>query len=299
MFALASELPVARVIGTQPVDVNGVTAPASNFVPVSIGSDVSIKSGVAILQFVDGTSVTLQPNSQLRIEGQFSSPTVRIVRGAAEYKMSLASHVRVSTGSSQTVNTLPDRDRPGGNTIASGNSSFVETAMNRGPNSQIGAALPSKATLGSFAFAPDLGHAVFRASGPSSGPGLVTPTGLVINLTPVRGPGGEIINYTVTSFSETVTQPSGQTAIITVTSGSLVGSTVTGIPHRPASGIIVNVQYTLPGQSKPLGPDQVSVSVQQALNGALNTAIQNGSVQPGTMLGPVHVAPTTYSNPAP
>ena len=296
--AFANEAPVARVIGTQPVEVDGITAPASNFVPLSIGGQVSTKSGAAVIQFVDGTSVTLQPNSQLKIEGQSSRPTVRIVRGSAEYRMTLASRVRVSSGTGLTVDSMMDHAVAQINAVASPNSSIAQAVMYRGVNGS-GMVFPTAVISGGGFALASLSNPTFRGSGPGADPALVTPGGLTINLSPIRGPGGDVIGYTVTSLTQIVTEPNGQTATIAVTSGSIVGATVTGVNGLTTGGSLVNVQFTLPGQSVPLGPDQLSQNVQQGLNNALNTAIKNGSVPAGTTISPPRVSTTTFSNSAP
>jgi hypothetical protein len=297
--AFANEAPVARVIGTQPVEVDGITAPASNFVPLSIGGQVSTKGGAAVIQFVDGTSVTLQPNSQLKIEGQSSRPTVRIVRGSAEYRMTLASRVRVSSGTGLTVDSMMDHAVAQVNAVASPNSSIAQAVMYRGVSGQSGMVFPTAVISGGGFALASLTSPTFRASGPGSSPALVTPGGLTINLSPIFGPNGDVSGYTVTSLTQIVTEPNGQTATIAVTSGSIVGATVTGINGLTTGGSLVNVQFTLPGQSVPLGPDQLSQNVQQGLNNALNTAIQGGSVPAGTTISPPRVSTTTFSNSAP
>ena len=54
--------PVARVISTEPVNVDGIVAPARNFVPLAVGNEVTTDRASAVVQFPDGSAVTLQPH---------------------------------------------------------------------------------------------------------------------------------------------------------------------------------------------------------------------------------------------
>ena len=74
--ALFGASPVAQVIGTESITVAGISAPARNFVPLAPGDDVATQNGTAVVQFRDGSNVTLQSNSVLRVEGQAGSPVV-------------------------------------------------------------------------------------------------------------------------------------------------------------------------------------------------------------------------------
>ena len=60
--------PVARMISAGPVDVDGILSPARNFVPLSVGNEITTDATSAVIQFSDGSAVTLQPHSKLRIE---------------------------------------------------------------------------------------------------------------------------------------------------------------------------------------------------------------------------------------
>ena len=90
--------PVARVISTQPVNIDGIIGPARNFVPLAVGNEVTTDSASAVVQFPDGSAVTLQPHSKLRIEAQPSGPAARVVQGSAIYDVA-----RTSTSSPGSV----------------------------------------------------------------------------------------------------------------------------------------------------------------------------------------------------
>jgi hypothetical protein len=287
------DLPVARIISIQPFDVDGITAPASNFVPVSIGSQVSTKDSPAVIQFVDGTSITLQANSTLRIQGQPSSLAVRIVRGSAQYGLAPGSRLRVSTETGSVVNTKLDRAVFQANTASR---AVAPTATYRSMRSRSGeirpamvASLEGSRVIRPIVPPPSVGS--FSQSVPS----IVTPGGLVMSLAPITDAGGNVTGYTLTGFTHIVHQPNGQITQVNITSGSIIGATVTGTQ----TGSTANIQFTLVGQSTPLTPAQVNQSFEQALTTALNTGIQNGTIQPGSTVSPSPVSVATFSSSAP
>src|SRR5690242_17438043 len=99
-FSLAAAVsfgatPVARVIGTDSIEVDGITAPARNYTPLQVGSRVSTKRGAAVLQFRDGSSVSMQANSVVSLEGDAGAVQVRIVNGSVIYSISSSSRLRV------------------------------------------------------------------------------------------------------------------------------------------------------------------------------------------------------------
>lgn len=78
---------VGRVISDEPFEIDGITAPARSFVPVSSGEDVMTKGASALIQFIDGATVVLQPNSEIKIVGEAGRVQIRIIRGSAQYKL--------------------------------------------------------------------------------------------------------------------------------------------------------------------------------------------------------------------
>src|SRR4051794_19380157 len=98
--------PVARVIGAQPVEVDGITVPRGNYSPVSLGSAVTTNSGVAVVQFRDGSNVALEPNSSMKIEGDAAAPQVRVTHGLATYTLSTKSHLTIVNSRGEVLNRL-------------------------------------------------------------------------------------------------------------------------------------------------------------------------------------------------
>jgi hypothetical protein len=238
--------PVARVISAQPVNVDGVIGPARNFVPLTVGNEVTTDTAKAVIQFADGSVVTLQPHSKVRIEVQPSGPVARVVQGSAIYDVAHTSlSLRTASGapladSSPRVNGSPVRRQPG-------------------------AAAPRPASFtGSF-----------NPGGSGTGPQIVSPNGVTMNLTPVVNPSTGATTFVVSSIQQTITLPGGGTAVVMVTSGTLIGATVGGV----TTGAIT---FTPVGSSTPLTPQQTASAVQTGLQQAINNGVASGTLPTGT-----------------
>src|SRR5579883_1292344 len=94
---------VARVISTDPVDVDGITMPARNFAPVAIGDEVATQAGSAVVQFKDGSDVVVQPKSRIRIEGKPAKLQVRVLTGSARTDLVPASRLQLIDSKGQTI----------------------------------------------------------------------------------------------------------------------------------------------------------------------------------------------------
>jgi hypothetical protein len=250
--------PVARVISAQPVNVDGIIGPARNFVPLTIGNEVTTDSASAVIQFADGSVVTLQPHSKVRIEGQPSSAVARVVQGTAIYDVAPASSSRLGNGTGQ-----PNLRTPSG---------------------------PTRPQPGASARRPAPFTGSFNPGGPAgTGPQIDGPNGVTINLTSAVNPVTGATTFVVSSIQETITLPSGGTAVVTITSGTLIGATVGGV----TTGTFT---FTTPGSSAPLTPQQTSTAVQTGLQQAINTGVASGTLPTGTKLpSPSPVAGTQFS----
>ena len=100
--------PIANVISAESIDVNGITAPARNYIPIELGG----KSPPAIrrprLNSPTDTTVVPQPNSVMKIDGKAGSPDIHLLQGSAQYKLSPGSRTHVSNGSDNLVDKLID-----------------------------------------------------------------------------------------------------------------------------------------------------------------------------------------------
>jgi hypothetical protein len=96
-----------------------------------------------------------------------------------------------------------------------------------------------------------------------------------MNLTSVVNSSTGATTYTVSSIQQTITLPGGGTAVVTVTSGTLIGAAVGGV----TTGTIT---FTPSGTTTPLTPQQTGSAVQTELQQAVNNAVANGTLPAGT-----------------
>jgi hypothetical protein len=281
--------PIAKIISNEPIEINGIMAPARNYVPIGLGGEVSTHSSTAVIQFSDGSTVSLQPNSQLRIEGSTGSPRVNLLRGSAQSKLTPGSHTRFSAAN--TTDPVVDQliDNKTASRAATASPSVSDALIYRATaNRSTNAILPgSPVSAGAFSVASISQGTFFKAAattpgGTASGPSITTPSGLVINLTAQVNPTTGVVSYTVASITQTVTQPNGVVSTVQVTSGSLIGATVSGVSSSTSSGSSVAISVTPVGQTTPLTPTQATQAVQTGVNTAIQTAVQSGQLQSGT-----------------
>jgi len=261
--------PVARVISTQPVNVDGIIGPARNFVPLAVGDEVTTDGATAVIQFPDGSAVTLQPHSKLRIELQSSGPVARVLHGSAIYDVARTSSSRPVNGTSKSSSRVPPgavlSDPAGSRGIGYETPGFVY----RSPGARQSGAVAPQAMVLNGSFRP-------AASAGGAGPEIVGPNGTTINLTAVVNPSTGTTTYVVSSIQQTITTPGGSSTVVTVTSGSLIGATV----GLGASG--TSFTFTPPGSSTPFTPQQTATAVQTGVQQAINSGVANGTMPPGT-----------------
>ena len=88
----------------------------------------------------------------------------------------------------------------------------------------------------------------------------------------------------VSSIQQTITLPGGGTAVVTVTSGPLMGATVGG---TTGSGF----SFTPPGATTPMTPAETAAGLQTGVQDAINTGVASGTLPSGT--NPPTPAPIT------
>jgi hypothetical protein len=288
-------VPVARVISAQQVIIDGIAAPPRNYVPVSLGGDVNTLSASALLQFPDGSTIELQPNSELRISGAAGKPVVRVVHGSAQYKMTPNSSIRFAGGDSSDTAKKIGTANIGTYALAQiGNMGRYDAALVYGASAgqSAGVVAPSGVTAtGSMAAGTGIQGVFF--SNPhigSSGPQIILPGGggaEVLNLTASTNPTTGVVTYTVASITQTVILPGGGTTIVTVSSNNfLIGTTVGGITGSTPSGATAQISFTPPGTTTPLPPATVSTAI---------TAVQTTAVSqsPAGSTAPVATSVST------
>jgi hypothetical protein len=277
-LVLFGATPVARVISTQPINVDGIVGPARNFVPLAVGDEVTTDTAAAVVQFPDGSQVTLQPHSKLRIEGQPSGPAARVIQGSAIFDVARSSSTRLSNGKVKPIFRAPSGAPLSDLAPSRGASLDASGFIYRSPvTHQPGAIVPQTwAFTGSFSL---------RDSTAGAGPQIVGPNGVTINLTAVVNPTTGATTYVVSSVQQTITIPGGGTAVVTVTSGPLVGATVGG----STSG--TSFTLTPPGSTTPLTSQQTATAMQTGVQQAINNGVANGTLPTGTQ--PPSPAPVT------
>ena len=269
--------PVARVISAAPVNVDGILAPARNFVPLAIGAEVITGAASAIIQFTDGTAITLQPHSKLRVEGQASNPVGRVLSGSAIYDAA-RTHLSAPVNRAITPNSKvsPGVASPA---PAAGRDNSYQTPVTGGSRyrgqavSQPGVIAPRAA-----AFTGSFSRGSF-AAGAEAGPQILTPNGMTVNLTAVVNPTTGATTYVVSSIQQNVTTSTGSIAVVTITSGPLIGATVTGISTSGTSSILT---FTPSGTSTPLTAQQTAAAVQTGIQQGINSGVTNGTLPAGT-----------------
>ncbi len=286
--------PVARVIGAESLQVDGISVPARNYVPVELGGEVTTGTTSAVIQFVDGASAVVQPNSQVKIVGDAGDPKISVLRGAAQYR--LATTPDVATRSVTKTSAKKKSDAavfpPSLDVLAavSRTGTSPATLIPAGPAAPI-------AVSGGFTSGP-IYSGTFISNAGSGGTGLsiLLPSGLTINLAPKTDPNTGVVSYTIASITQEVTQPNGVSVPVQVTTGNLIGATVPAITPQTVSGSTVAVQIIPVGSNTPLTPTQASQAVTTSVTTAVNTAVSNGTLQAGTTPpAPTPVSTGTFS----
>lgn len=201
--------PIARVVSSESIEVNGIAAPGGNFVPVSIGGSVVSKGANALVQFQDGAKITLAPNSKLRIDGQSKHPIASLVSGSATYDIASTSSVHVAGMGGSTLN-------------AAGVRATSSVAGRVAADSPVAAGY------------------VYRASAGAVQSGVMLPSAAVS--TGTFGEGGLLVQQALTGTNPTITLPNGTQLVLQLdaTSGTYSVSTVQ-IPVISTSGNTVYI----------------------------------------------------------
>jgi hypothetical protein len=287
--ALMAAAPVAQVIGSEPLRVDGIAAPARNAVPVALGGEVATGRGVGVVQFRDGSNVTLQPNSVLRVEGEANKLVVRVVQGTATYDLAPSSRISMQNSRGETINQVLDAalrtttQMGGGSTLTDPLATVAITHAARQP----GMVLPTVSSItGRFMATGG------PAAGTSGSAQVILPNGLILNLTASTNPTTGVVTYTVTSVQQQVTTPTGTSVLITSTTNatgtsSVIGATVSGVSGITGTNTQVSITLT-PAPTAgnpnpaPLTPAQTQAAAQADVNAAVQTAVTNGTLPAGT-----------------
>jgi hypothetical protein len=320
-FAAFAATPIANVISADTVAVDGINAPARNYIPVQAGDVVSSKSAAAIVRYTDGTTVILQPNSRVKVDTHAGNPDFRVLSGAAQYKLTLNSKARVTNGSDALIEKLYD-DVTAGRAVPS---ALPAAVLYAAPSSKSSAVILPAAPISTGGFLTAnpgtggsgilTGKLVPNANTPGGGggPSISLPTGLTLNLTATTDLNTGTVSYIVASISQPVTLPNGSVATIVISStgtttfdssgnqtssttttntSTLLGATLGGTTDPTGDPTKVAISLTPTGSTTPLTPTQVTNSLATVTSTAVTTAVNNGALPANTAppaIGPVSI----------
>jgi hypothetical protein len=273
--------PVARVIGAQSIEVDGIGVPQGNYTPVSVGNSVSTRSGVAVVQFRDGSNVALEPNSSLKLEGDASAPQVRIIQGMATYTISSKSRLTIVNSRGETLNRLLTKALPEATALTRTNMAIEPAVAFKGSARLPGGVAPTGAVaVGQFS------SGTFHAT--AGGATTITlPNHTVLTLTATTSSTG-VVSYTVTGIQTQVTNPvTNQVVFVTVDASTDPGNQLLGATFTPPAttqtGTQTEVNLTFTGTNgQTLNSGQVTAGLNNAAAVGVTEAKQNGTLPPNT-----------------
>lgn len=103
-----SATPVATVSSTQSIVVSGIEVPTNRVIswPLSVNDEVTTKAP-AMVRFKDGSVVTLQRNSRMRLQSSTSGVEVKVLAGSAIYDVKPQSGVSLVPAAASTIRVAP------------------------------------------------------------------------------------------------------------------------------------------------------------------------------------------------
>jgi len=275
--SLLAGTPVAKLVATDGVLVKGVALPTTTQLayPVSLNDEIATtKAKPATLEFSDGSKVTVQAGSTIRLEQSKHGVALRVLKGNVEYRLTSKSNLEILSASGKKIGGGVDTRSIQALAMASQPASIRRTSSN---SSQFNTSDANSLVANAYM----VGH----ADAASATTSIVLPNGFTLIVTPTSSGA-----YTITSIVVPVTTPGGSTTL-TATSGPLIGATLT-----PSTGGGSSASITLPGQTTPLTPAQISSQLSTTATQAVTAATQSGQLPPGSAPTPPG-APVSIPNP--
>jgi hypothetical protein len=276
---------IGSISSTQPIVVSGI-AVATNRVmswPVAVNDEIVTHTAPATLRFADGSVVTLQRNSRMRLEPLSSGVGVKMLSGSAIYNLKPSSAVSVETRYSAagvTGNLLTAPVRPS----SQSDGTATELAYRRPASTPNSGIVFAPSMFGTAAFAPS----ITRQANPAGAKNMITlPNGIVIFVNPVTS-GGVVTGYTIVGVGAE-TQAAGVLPTPGVT--SLDGYTISVVNGPNGNS---QVKLFAPGSSTPLPDSQAAALIQNTAT-AVNQSLPAGqkvSATPGITIQPFSVSGT-------
>lgn len=105
--------PVASVVSSQAFNLDGtvVANPGVTLYPIVIHDRVETLDSDALLSFKDGSTIDVAANSEVKVEGSETSPSVVLVAGKLNYKIAAGSRVQVTEAPDDQDNGQADNDK--------------------------------------------------------------------------------------------------------------------------------------------------------------------------------------------
>lgn len=266
--------PLATISSSQSIVVSGIAVPTNRVMswPVSLNDEIVTQTAPAVVRFTDGTVVTLQRNSRMRLDPGPSGVQVKMLSGSAIYDIKARSAVSIAPAvdkaAAATTPVLPKANA-------------VQAASARQAQaSALAYKMPEATSAGSgVVYAPAaISSGVFMAAAardavtePGSGTRIELPNGTILEVTSTQN-GGYIIN----KVDVPVYSPDGTKIYVTPSTSPLVGATI--VP--PQAGSPSTATVTLPGQTAPLSPTDLATQLSNAATAAYTESV--AQLPPGT-----------------
>ena len=271
--------PIATISSSQPVVVSGITVPTNRVLswPVAVNDEIVTQTAPALLRFTDGTVVTLQHDSRMRLVDGPSGVEVKMLSGSASYAVKAKSSV--SFGPSVPSVRVPAMTAAG--------SPVPPASQNEDTAKALVYRTPSEAPSSGVVFAPSMistasfSTGVGRQAAPAPQSVIILPSGLAVFVTPVMTQ-GVTTGYTIVGVGAV-----GSNGTIIQTAGV---STLTGYTITLPAGTSTTSQITLipAGSTTPLTSTQAGTLIQSTTT-SVNQSLPSGqqmSSNPGVTIQP-------------
>ena len=276
--------PVATVSSTESIVVSGINVPSNRVMswPVSANDEIATQAAPAMVRFTDGTVVTLQRNSRMRLEQGPSGIEVKMLSGSAMYD--LKSHSTVSVGpkaaATRALATTPMNVPTRSAAAAASNEAIATALVYRAPSvapSSGVAFAPAMISTGQFGPAAGTTRQAITTPG---GNFVTLANGVVLEVTPVPNSTGQ---FTISRVLIPVTA-NGQPSYATAPSSTLLGK---GLVVTNQGG--AQQQITIFNGATPMTPTDVNA----AITAAGQDAITNAPGATPRQTGPISVDPVS------
>ncbi len=276
VFQCFGAAPVATISSTQPLVISGVTVPANRVIswPVSIHDEIATQAAPAMLRFTDGTIVTLQRNSRLKLEQGKAGVELKMMAGSAIYDLKPHSTVTIDSGATLAAAATTTSVAPPPVKSASG-------SANEAAATALAYRMPSTAPSTGVVFAPSListnsflpqpGRQATTSVG--SGLKVVLPNGTIFEVHLVSE--GNQSTYVI----DKIATPIGNGQYLAIDAPNLIGARLVVVSGGTGQS---QASIFLPGSSTPLDPAAVADLISQGATASYNDSVSKGQIPPGT-----------------